>query len=109
MKHRSHLPPRLREARTKLHQTVDQDRFLKGSLVTLRNTCGKENCRCARGELHESLYLSRSVKGKQKRMLIPANLRSQARRMVRQYRRIRDLIDRVSSLEWEILEKEKRK
>lgn len=107
MRHRSHIPPKLRDAHTKLHQTIDRGRFIKGSMVTLRNTCGKENCRCAGGERHESLYLSQSLKGKQRMMTVPGAKRREVEQMVKRYRRIRELIDRVSSLEWELMEKEK--
>ena len=37
---------------------------MRGSLVTMRRTCGKKSCRCARGALHESLYVSQSAGGK---------------------------------------------
>jgi hypothetical protein len=75
----------------------------------MRNTCGKENCKCARGEPHRSLYLSRSIKGKQKMMLIPAPLHTEVRGMVERYRKILDQIDGISALEWERIEEVKKK
>jgi hypothetical protein len=38
--------------------------LLPGSLYTLRRKCGKPNCRCNHGELHESTVLSYRGQGK---------------------------------------------
>lgn len=37
---------------------------LRGTLYRLRRKCGNPNCRCHRGELHESPALSYSVRGR---------------------------------------------
>jgi len=37
---------------------------LRGSLITLKRKCGRPRCRCATGELHETLALSLNVGGK---------------------------------------------
>lgn len=41
-----------------------QAMVLKGSLYTMRRKCGKPNCRCQKGELHETPALSYRVGGK---------------------------------------------
>ena len=38
-------------------------RVLRGSLVVLKRKCGKSNCRCAKGEPHQTPALSYSVRG----------------------------------------------
>lgn len=38
--------------------------MLRGTLYTFRRKCGNKNCRCRRGELHESPALSYSVGGR---------------------------------------------
>jgi len=38
--------------------------MFRGSIIRLRRRCGKPNCRCADGDLHESWALSYSVKGR---------------------------------------------
>ena len=51
----------LRSQLLKLHEQLPQlledclarEPLLPGSLYTLRRKCGKPNCRCSRGELHE--------------------------------------------------------
>lgn len=46
-------------------------RFIKGSVVVLKVTCGKANCRCMKGEKHQAIYLSQSVNGKTRITYIP--------------------------------------
>jgi hypothetical protein len=38
--------------------------LIEGSFVTLGRKCGKPNCRCARGQLHDGNFLSRSEGGR---------------------------------------------
>lgn len=38
--------------------------MVRGSLITLKRKCGKPNCSCADGDMHETPALSYSVKGK---------------------------------------------
>lgn len=37
---------------------------LRGTLISMRRRCGKPNCRCAKGQLHESPALSVSLSGR---------------------------------------------
>lgn len=37
---------------------------LRGSLITLKRKCGRPQCRCAQGQLHETPALSLNVDGK---------------------------------------------
>jgi hypothetical protein len=73
---------RLSSLRSQLHQAqlllpglleacFAREPLLPGSLYTLRRKCGKPNCRCRRGELHESTVLSYRGQGKP-RNLAPA-------------------------------------
>lgn len=109
MRKRASMPPQLRDAYSRLHKTINQGQFIKGSVVVLRNRCGKKNCKCAGGELHTSLYLSRSSGGKQKMMLIPAALQGEVRDMTARYGEIKKRIDAVSALEWKRIEEVKKK
>src|SRR5215468_3582932 len=66
----------LRSRRDRLAADLpDAGQFLAGSLVEQRRRCGKEGCRCARGELHGPyVYLSISH-GSDKRLLyVPTGL-----------------------------------
>lgn len=46
--------------------------MVRGSVVTHRRRCGKQACRCAGGEdLHESVVLSYSERGKTRFVMLP--------------------------------------
>lgn len=45
--------------------------MLRGSVVCHRRRCGKENCRCAAGALHETVVLSYSEGAKTHLVAIP--------------------------------------
>lgn len=55
---------------------ADPEALLRGTLVRQARRCGKENCRCAQGELHGPYtYLSLPRPGGRPRMLyVPAGL-----------------------------------
>lgn len=63
--------------------------MIKGTLYPLRRKCGKPSCRCARGQLHETMMLSASVAGKTKLWTIPAERVEQIREMTDRYRSFR--------------------
>lgn len=46
--------------------------MLRGSVVCHRRRCGKENCRCATGALHETTVLSYSEDGRTHLVRLPA-------------------------------------
>ena len=47
-----------------LEECFGREPLLPGSLYTLRRKCGKPNCRCSRGDLHESTVLSYRGQGR---------------------------------------------
>ena len=61
--------------------------MVPGSLYRLRRKCGKPNCRCAHGELHETWVLTRSEQGKSRLYTVPAPDRASVREWASQYRR----------------------
>lgn len=69
-------------------------RLVRGSVAVQRRRCGKESCRCAKGELHEAAVLS-SWDGESNRtlMLAPEDLAA-VRRAVERYRRARAALEK---------------
>jgi hypothetical protein len=45
--------------------------MIRGSVVVHRRRCGKPNCRCAAGDLHESTVLSYSERGRTRFVMLP--------------------------------------
>ena len=62
---------------------------IKGSLYELRRKCGKPGCKCAGGELHRSMVVSASEKGRKSLRVIPRGFLVEVRAKVRRYRRLR--------------------
>ena len=107
MKHRSHLSAKQRKARSKLAQIVHEKGFLRGTIVTMSRVCGNPNCRCAKGQKHVSLYLSRSEGGKPKLMFIPKRYEEMVKGWVDNSHKIKELMEEVSIDLWDAI-KERR-
>ena len=78
-------------------------RIIKGSLVELKRTCGKPNCRCRKEEKHVSLYLSQSKKGKTKMTYIPRKSEKQIKEYVKRYKKYIKILDDLSELNIKII------
>ena len=104
MLHRSHLPQAERRRRSRLLLLLKDQPILRGTLLVLRNTCGKSNCRCARGEKHESLYAVQSRKGKRHARCIPKAMRKDVRQWVDRYKEIQELLEELSEECWRRLD-----
>jgi hypothetical protein len=96
MRHRSYLPPKERQARSRLAQLLHQRPLLIGSLVSMDRVCGKPGCKCARGELHPGLYLSLRVGEKRKMIHVPQSLEVKVRQWVGTYQEVWRLMEEVS-------------
>jgi len=75
-------------------------RLLRGSLSVRNQTCGKDSCRCARGEPHISLYLVQSHNGKPRQIYVPKEWEERVRRAVKDYQELQTLLEELSELEW---------
>ena len=95
---RSKLSAVERNFRSRISQLSSGQWFLRGTLSERAGTCGKANCRCARGELHKSLYLVQSQAGKLRQICVPKAWQQ----------RVQELIEEVSELEWKRLQGKKR-
>jgi uncharacterized protein DUF6788 len=105
---RSRLSAAERNFRSRIVQLTSSQWFLRGNLSERSGTCGKANCRCARGELHKSLYLVQSQAGKLRQICVPKAWQQRVRRAVNDYRLMQKLIEEVSELEWKRLQEKKR-
>jgi hypothetical protein len=82
-----------------LETCLTREPLLPGSLYTLRRKCGKPNCRCNRGELHESTVLSYRGQGRPRNISpLPEQLES-LRAMTHDYRRCRQ--GRANLVRWQ--------
>ena len=82
-----------------LQECFGRDPLLPGSLYTLRRKCGKPNCRCARGELHESTVLSYRGQGRPQNISPSPEQIESLRKMTDDYRRVRQA--RAKLVRWQ--------
>src|SRR2546422_1314408 len=61
--------------------------MVRGSFYLLRRKCGKPNCRCTRGKLHQSWVLTRSEKGRDKIYTVPKDQQPRVRKWATEYRK----------------------
>jgi len=78
---------------------------LQGSISTVKTTCGKANCKCARGEKHISNILTKKVNGKTKTLYIPNDMVNEAKKWVQENRKLRKLQKEISEYNEQILRK----
>ena len=109
MHHRSAQSPSERSRRSRLRTLLQQGPILRGNLTVLRNTCGRPNCRCARGERHQSLYVSQSYRGRRRARCVPRSLHCSVRQWVNRYQQIQQLLEQLSEMAWTQLESHSRK
>jgi hypothetical protein len=90
-----------RQARSALARLVSQRGVLRGNLSQRRRACGKPTCKCARGELHQSLYLVFSEGGKLRQLFVPKSWEALVRQWVKDYHDARRLLEEISGLYFE--------
>jgi hypothetical protein len=95
------MAPEERQRRSRLTQIVSQRGLLHATLLERQRKCGKEGCRCTRGELHQSLYLAVSENGRTRQLYVPKDWEPVVRRWVEDDHRARQLMDEISRLYWE--------
>lgn len=78
--------------------------LIHGSFGTRRRVCGGENCRCTRGELHESKYLSATHRGQVRQVHVPAPEEADVDARVRRYARFKKARAELAALAQEQLQ-----
>jgi hypothetical protein len=74
--------------------------LLPGALVEQHRSCGKERCRCTRGEPHGP-YVYLQVTGHL--VYVPAALAAPVRAQVETSRRLREMLEEISAINLELL------
>lgn len=105
---RTGLPLAERRARSRLAQLVHGQGLLRGTLLERGRVCGKPACRCTRGELHRSLYLVVSEKGRTRQLFVPKDWEPLVRRWVQSHHDARELMEEISRIHWEKVRQRKK-
>jgi hypothetical protein len=96
-----------RQGLTKLMPPLGE--ILRGSLMERYLTCGKPDCKCARGERHGPIwYLSVSLDQSHRtgRTVASAQV-EQVRRWIANYHRVKQHLEKISEINRELLQREK--
>jgi uncharacterized protein DUF6788 len=74
--------------------------ILSGSLVLMARTCGNvQHCHCRTGRKHVNTYLSYKVDQKTRMVYIPVDLEDDVRLWSAEYRKLKDLMGRLSEIQ----------
>jgi hypothetical protein len=87
-------PSKLRQQLGRAHTAVGRllrrlarsQSMVQGSFYLLKRRCGNPNCRCARGQLHETWVITRSQGGKGRTYTVPVEERARLRQLTQEYR-----------------------
>ncbi len=109
MRHRGQFNRSERVARSRLAKLVHDQPFLCGSLVSLNRVCGKEGCKCSRGELHSGLCIALRVGERRRMIYVPQALEATARRWVSTYQEAWRMMEEISQACFERFLKGKQK
>lgn len=71
----------------------DSGLLVRGSLYTLRRKCGKENCRCRKGYLHETPVLTYKVGGEAKILSLRDEDLPRVREAIERYREAKGALE----------------
>lgn len=104
---KSRMSQHERQIISRITKIVQYSDIVRANTVTMARVCGNKNCKCAKGEKHVSLYLSRSKQGKQRLTYIPRQLEEKAQWQVDRYLQLRTLIDELLEINWHRLLAEK--
>jgi hypothetical protein len=100
---RSALRERLAELRRVLKVVFGRLALVKGNVYELARKCGKPNCICTRGELHRSMVLTWSEKGKGRLLSLPLERVAEVKKKSEEYLRFRRARARVTEVHRDIL------
>ena len=92
------------ERRKLLAQILRPLGMVSGSLYQMKRKCGHSGCKCTKGELHSSWYLSRLIEGRTKLDYIGRVVPEWLDEAVRRYQNYQNIRARVRKLDSEISE-----
>ena len=100
---RSTLRDRLADLQRVLKVVFGRSALVKGNVYELARKCGKPNCICTRGELHRSMVLTWSEKGKSRLLSLPSGRVAEGKKKSEEYLLFRPARARVTEIHRDIL------
>jgi len=100
---RGTLAERLTELGRVLKVVFGRSALIKGNVYELARKCGKPHCLCTRGQLHRSMVLTWSEKGKSRLLSLPSGRVGEIKKKSEEYLRFRRARARVTEIHREVL------
>jgi len=100
---RSALRGRLADLQRVLRVVFGRSALVKGNVYELARKCGKANCVCTRGQLHRSMVLTWSEKGKGRLLSLPLERVAEVKKKSEEYLGFRRARARVTEIHRDIL------
>jgi len=100
---RQDLQRLLGELKRSVKVVLGRGPLVKGNVYEMARKCGKPSCVCTRGELHRSMVLSWSHRGKTRLMSLPPERLPELRRKSEEYLRVRKARAHITVLYKQIL------
>jgi hypothetical protein len=97
------LRGRLADLRRVLKVVFGRSVLVKGNVYELARKCGKPNCVCTRGQLHRSMVLTWSEKGKSRLLSLPPERVREVQKKSKEYLRFRRARARVTEIHRDLL------
>jgi hypothetical protein len=97
------LRQRLIDLENSLQVVFGRAPLVKGNVYEMARKCGKPSCACRRGELHRTVVLSWSRRGKTRLFSVPPDRLAELRQKSEEYLRFRRTRARVSEICKEML------
>jgi len=92
------LRQRVKDLESSLEVVFGRAPLVKGNVYEMARKCGKPSCACTRGQLHRSMVLSWSERGKTQLFSIPPDRLAAVRQKSQDYLRFRRTRARVSEI-----------
>ena len=106
---RNYMDSELKKASSHLAKLVHKGAFLRGNPVVMKRVCGNKRCRCyTEGKKHASLYISKNKEGKRKMIYVPKHLEEEVLKKLSAYQKAKKLTEKISELNYQKLEKDKK-
>ena len=97
---------KLLKTRYKIYRKIPKiPKSIRGSLVIMKRVCGKPNCRCRKGPKHKAVYLSQRHNGRTRMVYIPHDMKGRVVKYINNYQKTKNLLDRISDINIELLKK----
>ena len=107
---RNYMESELKKSTSHFAKLAHEGDYIRGNPVIMKRVCGNPRCRCSlEGKLHTSLYLCRKQDSKTSMTYVPKRLEDDVQKKIANYHKIKNLLERVSDLNYNQLKLNKKK